>query len=1613
MDASPPPSAATVQPAGLVQQMHALADRLLDDNDAEQDAAASLIEAVVRRSVSLNRVLHETEPRRRASVAAEPQFARALPLSDLLEAVAAREQTCVQPTVDERNEHRAGEHEHAHHSEPAFYSQHQYQPEATLFIGERMMSLATEPVGANVERRVYPMSGYDVAMVLGERFGGLTCCTSARCEGVALGGWPLMAYLSPDELRQYFMSGELPPADQRHTLCYLCLLKLLNATVSMLAAAAEQTVGDRRLRLPFYHVQNVPGGYVAEAMNDATQCMPAGGLTLPLRRYCRTDYVLTERQVRVPTLFDEQRRRATQWTTQTIRCYAERAQLFYATPDSTRPACAQLPYDTITAPAIVACEDLLARRFLPSSVAAAAMQECALDELEQMSRALGCGALPVQLTLGGQLAPSCVAVLRSDTALQELAAPQQTRLLALICCDLAVARARVLHAVAASLNDWTQAFQRCGLLPPLASRSAENNSKENKQNDDAALLSGLPYSSHVLCYLLEARWRELGRWLAEPDARSLDVLPLTAAADPLASALAAPGVRDQVREYRRSLMPLRQWMRQRREQDLPLNDTEWFACDRQNPVCVYLRLRPAPPPVYFTPSDVAAAAADIRLQAVAGAGPARLLGSAAAVNGLPANVVGDAMPQDYSLAFGEFAQCVAELQVERAARVRAYSAYWQPTRHARSAQIAEERWVWRLEADNDDDNSSKDRDDAACAAYTARLRAAMADEPLRCRVWHALSWRVNAAYAMLHWICGELAQCDQVLTLRSGEVCAWLPDEWDAEYARRVRDVLTRHANDLDVVRDLVPAVASMPALDAHAAEAQLQRYALVRLAQCTKRHLAAHVPLINALLDADAVYDHEDATQQCVRQMAPVRGWTPGVLCAETLLDTAPHIERVEFVATHLESSLFSWMMSAVAPTSAHVADFVGRHRQCVRESDECALWTCELLYAHLCGLYPHARNVAPYDVWLRAYRVFGRGRPTAERRRTLERVLSQQADADERLCFLAARERFVADVDTAAAFELHVRAAYGDWRAFCTNVLAQCDNIRADVDGCRLHVCNRLAASAVARVGQPHWGVFHSPPPSFPAFVAACVHEVDVRHDQQRCVQARRPLTADELCPPAELLLRVGHYVETRTGRDSTVFSRRWLLDLGVAESSVDAVERLYVEYTAGALNDAGGEAALQRLNACAREDYLVVAVFYTLLRAHTRRSLVQLDEWTTARQYEALVRLRGAEQDLVNASQALASSVQCCNTLRTHTVENAQSPVGFLKMRLLFTSDTLMCHSKLSKQSAAAQKSVSPAAAAAKAAAAAASSSSSSSSSASAASNGRSRTTETRCAEAREQLQQAEQRLAESAADEQSAERQLLRKQIERAQATFALSMRAHVQSVCRQRYRLPCKLMPMTRWPAAGYVFEQRDAAGRGTSCTVCPSCGLMTAFSPGMWSANGFQCVLCDEAFREQLQRHSPPRCAVCDCAMRVDGGAVQRHALDSEASTAVWLVDDVTHPVVHTTARCSVCQSCSRRWLATAARAFPLSELRYVVANRDCFDQQLVELLDPPRVDALRTQIAAARRDPSMPVPRVATVTDLPQHRRRAGRFRTQPDASHPPTTSARHKRTAAQLLEQ
>lgn len=1522
----------TVQP--LSQAVHEAADQMILDGDAN---SATILAAIARRSASLQRVLSEDESRKRTPVSSQPQFMRALPLSDLLaEHAAAVEQTTVQPTLDARNEHVPDEHNHQHISDPAFYSQHQPRLETTAFIGERIVQLCTTTTLADDSApHPYAMDGFGTALQLGEQFGQLTSCTSPNCEGRHLpGGFPLAAYLTTDEMRQYFMTGELPPPEQSNSLCYLCILKFLNAGVSMMAAVAGQTVGDRRLRVPFYHPQNVPGGYTASAMHPACQRMPSNGVLYPIRRYSRDDYVLTSRTVSVPTAFDPKQRRATEWTTMPIRCYAERADLFYAAPTASIGV-RILPCETITAPVLMTCEEVLARRFLPPAIANAALEDVMLGQLFEMSKTLGL-SLSLQLTLGGQLAPRTLAVPRVEL---KSVAPRQTALMTLLCCDLTVARARVIYAVASSLNDWSGVFRRYSLLPPAGD----------------SLLTGLPYSSHILCYLVEARWRELTR-LLEPNAQSLDVMPL-GTADALVQALGSPGVRTQLIEYRRSLMPLRNWMRQRRESDFPLEDTEWFASERQNPVCPYLRLRPNPPPVYFSPSDIVAAAQDIHLQTVVTPGPAQVL--AAAVNGLPSNVLGDAMPQDYVLAFGELAACERELDVRRVANSAAHRAYWLPECYEECAQLANGAIrvdeLYTITPDNP-------------AAYTRALRAAIIDTPERCRLWVSLLWRVNAGYALLHWICGELSMCDQVLQHRSGLPCVWLPDDWDAEQAQRLAAVLQRHVNNLDLMQHLVPCVASMPPLDEVAAIERSQRHSLTQLAQLIKRHLASHVPLINALLDSSIIYDADAASHR--KEYAPVGGWCRWMLCDETMMRTATHIDQVDFVDTHLVSSPFSWIMSAVAPTSAHVADFVGRQRQCIEQSDECVKWSGEMFYAHLCGLYPHARNMAPFDAWLRLYRLVAPATPVEKRRATLLRYLD--AHEDERLCFLAARERLVADVNRAPAYDLHIRAVYGDWRNFCINVLAQCENIRARIDGCQLQLCNQLAVQSVARTGQPHWGVYHAQPPSFPAFVAQCCHEVDVKYDQGRCVAARRALSAQDLCPSRALLWHVGSYVETRTCREPTVFERRWFSDLGVAESSIDLVERLYREYNAGAVNDAGGEAMLTRLNACSRNDYLVVAIFYTLMRAHSRRWLVPLDAWTTARQYEALIRHCGVERDLFGASQCLASSVQCCNTLRVHTNEAADSPGGFLKMRMSLTTDTMMCHSKIGK-------------------AAPASTPGDEGDDEPAPATGRARTTEMRCNEALLHLEQAEARLAAGADGDERARATHL-KQVQKALDAYEQSMRAHVQSACRQRYRLPCKLMPMTKWPAVGYVFEQREPSGRGVSCTVCPNCGVMTAFSAGMWSANGFQCTACDDVFREKLRQCAPLRCAVCERSISEQSSLARSMvmrmagAASNAESGTMRIVDDTQHPIVTTVSERALCQICNRRWMPTAARMFTLQDLRWLVENRESFGNQLVNVVDSPMIHSLQEQLAAAKLDPRAPVPRVQSITDLPQRQRRRQR---------------------------
>jgi hypothetical protein len=458
--------------------------------------------------------------------------------------------------------------------------------------------------------------------------------------------------------------------------------------------------------------------------------------------------------------------------------------------------------------------------------------------------------------------------------------------------------------------------------------------------------------------------------------------------------------------------------------------------------------------------------------------------------------------------------------------------------------------------------------------------------------------------------------------------------------------------------------------------------------------------------------------------------------------------------------------------------------------------------------------------------------------------------------------------------------------------------------------------------------WPLFHRAPPSFPSMFADVLRTVDAERGVAACMAARCVLTTADLAPPQEMIRAIGAYVE-REPRPRDVLRLEWLHDVGVSAAGVAAVAALQAEHASGALNTTVALVRARQLADQHADDYARVSVFFAVLVQHTRRSVLALDATTAARQRKVA---------RPGVTTCAVSSVQCCNTLKTFVVQDGDNLTGTLPARLNLDTGRTTCVPKRGRQYA---------------------------------------------------MARSVERNGSTAAVALA-----MRAWVEGTGSAEAVLERLgpYMNSLMRDRYRLPCASMDIVTWPIVGTVFEQHNADDSVLSCTVCPRCGSATMYSAGMFSSNMFSCGACERDTRAQIARAGTERCLFCN--MQPEHVRRMAHAgcmtrMLGAAHDAHYVVLDDSVDGVAVAREVWVCGICNEPWLATAARHFSVRELRWLRDNAATHGGDMASMIDSEHQTALLRDIRRARADPRMPVPLPTNVSLLgrpvPARKRKIG----------------------------
>ena len=1405
-----------------------------------------------------------------------------------------------------------------------------------------MTRLAQEHYDSPQEIDRYAVSSAHVRAMLVEAYGGMQTCRVPLCAGAASlrGGFALAQYMSPRQYEHFLRTGQPPPPKQRSGMCYLCMLNVACTAANICLATPRDNV---TLVMPMGWIRQAPGGYTDAAMHTSADVDGSSGLTDNLRGWNADDYVLETRTVltprRVPadvSMGDE-----AEWETTEVRAYSERAELIYNAAPCPAPQNALCSAMAVAYAPLPACEDLLFAALVDQ---AKMMRSVTTDSLcEQQRRLEPPWALSLRTALGG------AALMPQELSVCSPAASLQERVWSLCFCDLAVARARLVHMCVEHGYNMKAARDTIGL-------HAASMRHLGVLDQPYAVEAAYPFHRHTLLYLTLLRANELNRLLnydhADPEAAPRPLGTTTPAAIAhFTSQVTRPDVLRRMSKYYVALQPLVEFFHRCVADKRACDDLVLFErCDPNGDgLLPYLRLRPMPPPNYFEAQDLHACVPT--RYAVHTRKPHDAIAQLVeAMNGVAALLVtnkgappvrGRITPYPLPL-FCEFDLTRAAFDAGAEMPPPSASAWFPLSLSSLGAEAAPE------------DMSSRD---AYLGELCARVYAPRSAESVPMSVWRALLARVHAAQTLLRELLARVAWLDDRLAEIRTNPTVWLLENWEEQLAARITDVFAGAQDRRGAVwlwRDLAPAV-----LDCQGSvePCALQYYAhqreLVAGAQHVKQFLCGHLKLAAALLDARTITDL--AADRVLRstRYAP---FAEGTHCDEMLVRTTRQQEDVDFLYDNPNStqSLYHRVMAHVVPASAHIMEFITWLQHAIAASPEFARFAEQALAATVCGSYPHARVVAQFEHWLEMHR-FLRA-PRADRQRVLDAHFEAarsagrgRTDSSERAFFLALREALVRTLRLAAAMRLHVLCVY-PVAAFETSIRGQCDRVRSALghtDQLSLEEASHYSMLGATSALQT-WHAFHRAPVHAHAFLADCFKEVDLSVIVAECIRLGRALPVEHFRPPVTVVEGVAAYVSTiPTYRR---LRAHWLTDIGVSEPAAMLIAHLADEQRGGCVTLAAGQDTVRQLLLDGFEpyDYQLCSLMCHTLALHWRNRVIPMDRATAQRQW-AMIHARPELVTSQSARVCTVSSLHCCNSKRTYTVgSRGPGAAGALPTRFNLISGEHTCVGPKNSAYTA------------------------------------SRSADKRAA-CDQVVQLAIQRhqYYEQIADESPAARATLAATLATTGDEMYARVRTHAQTmVAKTQYKTECNRSRVFYYPALGYAFEQRTAQNQYHSCTVCPLCGSMAEFSTRAVGPNGFACEQCTTQLRQEYERLKQELCVLCDkpmqeCSDRAKQSGVNK--LSGQRATVRSVMDDVSVRGMAFVRRCSVCSVCNERWLISAHNHMTLSQIRHCVRNPDDFERQAVNVTLGPQLQMFRDELLRCRRNLHRPVPALGAASDIPK----------------------------------
>lgn len=1447
-----------------------------------------------------------------------------------------------------------------------------------------------------------PLSSKHVSVVMVlESYGSLPKCRQSPCFGTNLAaGASLCIYLTRKQRAHFEATGQVPSEEFRHKLCYACLLCLANMLAAILA---DGTYPGTTARIPFYHPRG-PGGWNDRAFGPAgPEC------TQPLHTFDLGHYHLVDLEVFVPN-GTASNGTDILWELVTVKALAEDGSLIYGAtqcPDSVNLAAGGV-HATAYAE-IPRIGDILRDQLIDSSH---------LDEVDTLSicdtqETMGAtSAWPVslrrsfsaKLIVDGRLfgMKSRWHVDQAKLLLPNAKATHQEIVWAMCFGELEVARAILVQQASKYQGNIEYVVKDLlGMQVGTMSNIAFDNPTRVEKN--------CPFENHTYMWLALLRCSVVEHLMSsEYPAEIGGKLGSRVVIDKMR----IPRIRRQMQFYRTYLRGLFEFFNSAVSNDRDCSDQRLFEPGR-NGVLEIINLRlDGDTPCAFEGSDAATHKPTVK--AVRAANPSRIIREAlgpdlpdpsehdspavAAAQVAAAKAAGRKKrpipyPVDSELfqaTFCRFYDSVAAVDSVR--QPSAHPANWMPT-------LSEHPLGWRVTGATDEDRTLDltdfgfsvdalkqkygDNLTAAIAQYNHKLHHALELRDPNATVWRAIVMRIQVSFRTLSAVLNLLGEINARLAAIGNKPSAFLKENWDAELVSRVvqsirgkdhplREGLYDGAADrggvVDLIRDVVPRVISMPPIDAQAAECYAEQLRLVRAAQALKRFMSGHSPLVMALLSGACITNDECRGALLAN---PISEFCERSICAENIISTAANQADVQFghSTPRDRNTHYTRVMAQVVPDSLTAMDFSIAFQEAVRLPDFTNFAT-ECLVANMCGMYPRALISASYDTWLDCYTLWqadsamrghifgafvkskefvvtspgdagaagpkGKGRGGVGNARKSQKTPESQTDSCERTFFTALRENYVA-MCPQTPLRWYILAVYPKYTEFERSVTEQCDDTRRQMQGTRFSLSAYDQAATLCYGSALQWHTFHKPPAHPFQFFSECFREVSLTLMIAACVQRCEKLPRSFFEPSPKLLFALEAFVSRIPTYKN--FDKRWLVAMGVSHASADSMAVVIAQHQKGILTAASGQEHVRRLHQESESDYHLCFIIFHLLALRWRTAYIRLDD-DTARRQAAAISLRPELAVSLSSRHVIVSSMLCCCEIRTFV----RGPmVGTKPVRWNLTTNTHTC--VLPKSSA----------------------------------NSSARQQQTQKKDAMSHLDVTIEQFRRSKENGFSAEH---------AKIATAMNdaMRSWAQLLMKSLLKLPCSDCPVSPLPVVGYVYVHRVSATLVDTCTPCPMCGMMTTFEPHQFGLNGFSCTKCQPYMVEEYQQLTEEKCINCNGFMSALASESKHTGLDKFH----WMrpverqpyVDDLSIPDMPITRPVSICKVCNVWWLRDSQSTLTLGQRARLEARRGMVDsEQLINVIGRPNVDEYRLKIERARDGgPShRSMPKLISATEIAQ----------------------------------